>query len=207
MSDNNQIDNLSFKAYTKVIPKTEKSFKYWYLGDYIPKARQFRGVTQDNFSKTIINLKNGDSDAISFFLKKLKIFLSQELNVKNALFINAPTSKKSETNSVSKIIDLLCNEEKNYTNCSNYLCRSKDVTPSHKLRKSEREDFNMHKDSMFLKNRDNCRNQNIILIDDVITTCATLFACKEIILESYPRENWDLNGFSCVVFGRTIDID
>lgn len=203
MSDFDQIDNLTFKEYTKIMPKTEEEIKYWYLGDYIPKTRHFiSGKTQDNFSKTIINFKNGDNVSIFFFLKKLKAFLSKELMVKKALFINVPTSKQGEKNSITKIIDLLCNQEDNYINCSNYLVRSKNVTPSHKLKKSKKQDLNRHNDSIFLKNKEDFIDQNILLIDDLVTTCTTLFVCKKKILESTRPI-----GISCLVFGRTIDID
>lgn len=202
MSDNNQINNLLFKSYTKIIPRVDESFKYWYLSDYIPKKRaNFSGVKQDDFSKLIINFKNGDLVAIYFFLKKLKNFLSEQLKIKNALFISVPTSKKGEINSVNKIINFLCQQEENYTDCSNYLCRTENVTSSHKLNKSERENINRHKNSISLKNSDNFRGQNIMLIDDVVTSCTTLFVCKQKILESKPK------GFSCAVFGRTIDMN
>lgn len=179
-----------------------KKTRCWvnYLYDYIPEDNQIDENSEEVIlSKKVWDYKNGDEEARNFFNKELlKVIYEFSDNIlkfrNNQIALAAiPPSKVDKFSPLRQSIKEIkkIHEEESNThqdlklyNYGNLLTREKDVKTSHE--EGGRASFNDHMDSIVCSKRliNSASRMNIIVLDDVTTTGASMNACKRILTDN-----------------------
>jgi len=167
-----------------------KCRSHWHLKGVIVatyfKEGPIREVIHDFKYEGIFNLKQ---DLSEFMIKALKEFLP----FKNPILIPVPLHKRKLIRRGFNQAELLAKEiaaHFKFELKSNILERKKDTKSQTELKGRERR-ANV-KDAFLCKNKDEILGKKIILIDDVITTGATLNECARVLKENGAKTVWAL---------------
>ena len=171
--------------------KSTKLIIIKYIDQYFPKSRY---ESQDDFSKNIIELKNKNNNYIDIFFHLLKGKIKK--NPKTVICV-VPSSKIAKRESG---IRELAFKLKNYcqlTTGLQILHRGKDIPSKHERKSlvSYEEQYN----SLYLIDINIIKDKNVLLLDDVVTSGNTLFACSNLLLENRAKQ------ITCIVLGKTIE--
>lgn len=197
------------------MPKWTKYNPYWsqifqnfpvgpkdifYLSEYIPESKD--GKKNDYVDARSRNLvlafKQGKRDVLHYVAQKLVLELSPE-----CVLVAVPPSdaKKNGDTAVHHLIRRIVNsqtgQDKRLVDGSSCLYRTASVEPSHKGGKRS---VDKHLETIGVRNSYLLKNRNVLVLDDILTSGASMTACQ-IRLKEYVQE---IAGF---VVGKTIDID
>ena len=166
----------------------------WTLGEY--RARPLlKGHGVNDLTIRINNLKQelemdgkilgmGDSDLddVGYFHSRLHPILK-----KNIPIAIVPRHDPDERNwGLIKLVRRLYDFGPiDATTC---LVRSKKIDVQHKLKKGEREKLKRHLDSIEVRNEGLIKSKVVLLLDDIVTTGASLMACKKLLLDAGASE-------------------
>jgi len=162
-----------------------------YLNKYLPKSRY---DVQDDFSKSIIGLKNKDNNFINYFFRILKSKIAKN---PNTVICVVPSSTIAKRSSGIRELSIKLKDHCNLSMGLQIIQRGTDVTPQHERigRSSYEEQYN----SLYLIDVNLTKNKNILLLDDIITSGNTLLACSNLLLKHGAKK------IICLVLGRTIE--
>jgi predicted amidophosphoribosyltransferase len=159
----------------------------FYVGFYHPKYNYYEDTYEDNhyfneFSQYILDLKNGDLNAIIYF-KNLLLKLMEDEEI---IIITVPPHMVGESSGIQKLAKCLVRDSKSYIDATQCLERFKTVPRSSQNSASRSEDT--HLGSIRINNSSLVKNQNVILLDDVITTGSSTNACLKILAKMGAKE-------------------
>lgn len=148
----------------------------------------------DDFSNKILDLKNGKPEAVDYFLS----YLGKYLNIESQCTIVCIPSHTSYGYGKSKeIIGKLCKMKPNFKDGSSCLNRFKTIQ---KLAHKGDRSMSVHLESIELVHRELLSGQNVIILDDIITSGNSMKACRQIIQDNIK----DVGIVMCVAFGKTV---
>ena len=113
-------------------------------------------------------------------------------NFTNPLLIPIPLSKKRKKERGYNQSELLCKElsfidSMSFTFCKNVLYKSFDTKQQTKTRNRTERRNNLH-GCFTVKNKEKIKDRNIILIDDIVTTGATLLEARKVLKKSGAKK-------------------
>lgn len=176
----------------KLLSRAIKTYKYKFFKNLNVRLGDFTSLFLRNLiNKNKFNRNNLDKGLAWKDLQKIKNFPTTLLNLSASILVPVPIHKKrlrwrgfNQSELLAEIIG------KNFNIAiSKDLARIKYAKPQAKLNKEKRE--SSLKDSFVWKGN-NLKNKNIILIDDVVTTGATLNECAKILKQNGANEVWGL---------------
>lgn len=162
----------------------------FYLGFYHPRSIYHENCYNEYFneySHTILELKDGKYDAINFFLKELKYFLSDE---DLALTTVPPHTSANSSSGIRELAKQIVKSYLNFTDAVSCLERFQNSSRNHT------EDD--HLKSIKVANSSVIQDKKVILMDDVLTTGSSIQVCKKLLLEAGAKE------VKVIVLGKTI---
>lgn len=155
----------------------------FYFGFYCPKHNE----NFNEYSQTILELKDEKENAINFFLKEFRKFLGSE----DIVIVTVPPHNSSNPYSgirkLAKQIVLL------YPNLLDAVCCLERFRDS--IRNRTIED---HLKSIRVSNQSLIKEKKVILIDDVLTTGASIQACSRLLLKA------GVKSIKVIVLGKTM---
>ncbi|MEA5514759.1 phosphoribosyltransferase family protein [Nodularia sp. UHCC 0506] len=157
----------------------------FYLGFYCPTDSGYF----NEYSNTILELKDQKEDSIIFFLKEIRKFLSDE----DISIATVPSGKSSNRSSgIRELAKQLVKSYSKFTDAVFCLERFKDSNDD-RTRTIEK-----HLKTIKVANSSVIKNKKVILMDDVLTTGTSIQACKKLLLEAGAKE------IKVIVLGKTI---
>jgi hypothetical protein len=139
----------------------------FYLGFYCPKNNGYF----NEYSHTILELKNKKHDAINFFFQEFRSFLSDE----DIVIATIPSSSSANPYSgIRELAKQLVNSYSKFSDAVFCLERFKDSIFDDRT-------IENHLYSIKLTNSSIIKDKKVILIDDVLTTGASTQACKRLL--------------------------
>ncbi|MBD2485094.1 ComF family protein [Planktothrix sp. FACHB-1365] len=164
----------------------------FYLGFYHPRYIYYENCYEDNeyfneYSHTILELKDGKYDAINFFLKELKYFLSDE---DIAITTVPPHTSANSSSGIRELAKQLVKSYINFTDAVSCLERFQNS--------SRNRTKDNHLKSIKVANSSVIQDKKVILMDDVLTTGSSIQVCKTLLLEAGAKE------VKVIVLGKTI---
>ena len=146
----------------------------------------------NEFSQYILNLKDSDANAIIYF----NYILSKLMEDEEIAIVTVPPHTTGESSGIQKLARCLVRGSKNYIDAIQCLERFKTVSQSSQNPGIRSE--HTHLDSIRMNNSSLVKNQNVILLDDVITTGSSTNACLKIIAKMGAKE------VKTICLGKTI---
>lgn len=159
--------------------------KYEYIADYIPK----KSGKIDSFSDKILQLKRGDDSAIQYFAELLVTYLPE-----NQYLCVIPSSKRNGINSLE--LAVILKEKEQHWHIISCLKRIQDKG-SYANGQAQRT-LKLQYETVQCVRQEEFKGKKVILLDDIITTGKTMYACKTILKQNGVRD------IRCVVLGRTV---
>ncbi len=164
----------------------------FYLGFYHPRYIYYENYYEDNkyfneYSHTILELKDRKYDAINFFIKELKYFLSDE---DIAITTVPPHTSANSSSGIRELAKQLVKSYLNFTDAVFCLERFQNSSRNH-----TKDD---HLKSIKVANSSVIQDKKVILMDDVLTTGSSIQVCKTLLLEAGAKE------VKVIVLGKTI---
>lgn len=161
-----------------------------YLYDYIP-SRYWNSRPDDlTITKKILNLKDGYTDDINFFSKKLnpameELFLGTDMYFQDLFFLSVPSHKAYKSGSMNPVIENICTylrlEGYKVHNICDRLVRIKDHP---KLSYGGDRSVESHLETISFKYAPDIKDKFVFLFDDIFTSGNSLKACEELIMDS-----------------------
>lgn len=143
--------------------------------------------------EAIHNFKYNYISDLKYDLGQILITTLKSYFLKSSILIPVPLHKKRKAErgyNQSQLLALEISERLHLQIIDNKLVRNIFTTPQVKL--SGRERKNNIKNAFVWKGKDEIRGKNVILVDDVYTTGATLQECAKILRNSGARQIWGL---------------
>jgi len=177
----------------KIIVKLIKSFKYYFIKDLAQDlAKILISFLDDIISQDRINKVDLTAGLDWHKLQQVKILPQVILNLKNSLIIPVPLSKRRlrwRGFNQAEILARAVAENYNLELNTGKLIRMKHKKPQTKLGSVARQ---KNIQGCFAWQGENLNKQNIILIDDVVTTGATLNECAKVLKANGAGQVWGL---------------
>ncbi|WP_353932964.1 phosphoribosyltransferase family protein [Okeanomitos corallinicola TIOX110] len=164
----------------------------FYLGFYHPQYNYYEDCYEDNehfneYSHTILELKNRKHYAINFFLQKFKLFLNNE---KIAIATVPPHTSADPSSGIRDLAKQLIKLYPSFSDAVFCLERFKD---SHRNRTIDN-----HLSTIKVNKSSAIKDKKVILLDDVLTTGSSIEACKKLLLDAGAKE------VKVIVLGKTM---
>ncbi|GAX38096.1 phosphoribosyltransferase [Nodularia sp. NIES-3585] len=155
----------------------------FYLGFYCPKDSGYF----NEYSNTILELKDQKEDSINFFLKEIRNFLSDE----DISIATVPSGKSiNQSSGIRELAKQLVKSYSKFTDAVFCLERFEDSNGDRTIEK--------HLKTIKVANSSVIKNKKVILMDDVLTTGTSIQACQKLLLEAGAKE------IKVIVLGKTI---
>jgi Phosphoribosyl transferase domain len=169
----------------------------FHVGFYHPKYNYYEDTYEDNyyfneFSQRILDLKNGDFNAIIYF-KDLLLKLIEDEGI---VIATVPPHTPGKYSGIQELARCLVRDSKNYIDAIQCLERCKTVPQS--SRNSVGRSEQTHLDSIEMNNSLLIKDKNVVLLDDVITTGSSTNACQKILFKMGAKE------VKIICLGKTI---
>lgn len=162
-------------------------FKYWISGN---GEERIHNPNFDEFSKNILNLKNGQEYAITYFLNRLKGHLGDDFVV-----CCVPSHDPENTQSGIQIVaQKLANPMSGIVDGTGCLVRTRKIA---KLSGGGNRNIDVHLNSMEVRSPKVIHNKEVLLLDDVTTTHGSLLACKQLLQQAGAK------CVQCLALGQT----
>lgn len=163
-----------------------KYFKYWIY----PDGEKIRNPNFDDFSSAILNLKNEEEYAITYFFNRLSNVLDD-----NFVVCYVPSHDPEKTHSgIRTLAQRLATHKPNVVDGTGCLVRTKKIP---KLASGGNRSIAVHLGSLSVVNPELIRNKDVLLLDDVTTTHGSLLACKQLLQQAGAKS------VQCVALGQT----
>jgi hypothetical protein len=163
------------------------SFEVAYYDDYYP----MRFGREHEPSQRLLRFKRGDSGAIDFYAEKVLPYFR-----KGVTLCCAPSSSKNRWGSgLVALLDKLSGS----VPCAVYtdlICRTKSIE---KQSISNIRNLDINLDTMTVVKAERCRDRDIVVVDDVVSSGTTLRACTELLWQAQAAS------VSCVTMCKTIN--
>jgi predicted amidophosphoribosyltransferase len=158
------------------LPSTDS----YYLQDYHSR-RGGANPLHDDYSRTILDLKDCDPTAVNYFLEKLNIILGGNFTI-----VTIPSHDAGATYSgMTKLSEELIKVNPTIINGTSCLIRHLSI-PKLAHTKGFR-DPQIIRDSLRLYNSQILENQDVLILDDVTTSGNSLYIGREFINQAGPR--------------------
>jgi ComF family protein len=133
-------------------------------------------IYENEIQKLIRGIKYHNQKDLAFFQAQIMYDYWKNLPISNENFLIIPTPLYAKREKKRKYNHMLLVAEEfakltNYQVCNSLITRIKDTKPQYKLTKKQREK-NLH--NAFACNTQNYNQENILLIDDILTTGSTI---------------------------------
>ena len=163
------------------------SFDVAYYDDYYP----VRYGREHEPSKRLLRFKRGDSRAIDFYAEKVLPYFR-----KGVTLCCAPSSSKNKWGpGLVSLLDKLSRS----VPCAvytNLICRTETLE---KQSLGGSRDLSMNLGTMTVVEAERCRDKDVVILDDVVSSGSTLCACTELLWQAQAAS------VSCVTMTKTID--
>lgn len=160
----------------------------YYFDDYVPFSH---GQQVSGFDKKIMDLKdystvdwkvNKQGESRRYFLRLLGNVFRE--NITDVVICRIPRSKMHvQENHIYTICKDLCSQ-RDIIDGTKVLQRIADVDVAHL---NGTRNMEKHLASIAVRNKELIRNKKVILVDDVITSGSTMYACKQLLLGAGAR--------------------
>jgi hypoxanthine phosphoribosyltransferase len=157
----------------------------FYLGFYHPHPQDNKYFNE--YSSTILELKNRKDRAINFFLQEFKHFL---INEDIAITTVPPSTSTKPSSGTRDLAQQLVNSYYNFTDAVFCLERFQNSNCNRTL--------DNHLRTIKVNNPSVIKDKKVILMDDVLTTGSSIQACKKLLIESGVKE------VKIIVLGKTM---
>lgn len=163
-----------------------KYFKYWIYVD----GEKTRNPNFDDFSSAILNLKNEEEYAITYFFNRLDGVLGDTFVV-----CYVPSHDPEKTHSgIRTLAQRIANAKPNVVDGTACLVRTQKIP---KLASGGNRSTAVHLNSLKVVNPELIRGKDVLLLDDVTTTHGSLLACKQLLMQAGAKT------VQCVALGQT----
>lgn len=166
---------INYKLKTR---ESSKTIKIQYIIDYMPSYL----TSDDELSKKIIDLKNYQPESINFWTE----IVCQTLKENQPFLISCCPPSETIKNSGIKLLAQKVGIKKNLDMGVDLLFRSETVEKQHKRRKTIEEIKNTVK--LIVDGEKIILNRHIFLLDDIISSGNTIYACSQILLSHGARK-------------------
>lgn len=168
-----------YKIIDNYTLKTEPDSGAVFLFYYHP-YRRGNNPEFDEISEKILKFKEDDSEVVYEYFKILNLFLKENIT----LCCVPSHDENKKDGSLCSLINKLT-EKDIRTNAGKCLVRIKTIG---KLSHGNPRDIKIHLESIKVQNVDLIKNQEVLIIDDVLTTGNSLKACKILLLDAGARD-------------------
>jgi predicted amidophosphoribosyltransferase len=163
-----------------------KYFKYWLYAN----EGKTRNPNFDDFSGAILNLKNEEEYAITYFLNRLKEMLGD-----NFVVCYVPSHDPEKTRSgIRTLAQRVANAKTSIVDGTGCLVRTQKIP---KLASGGSRSIDVHLRSLKVENPELIQGKDVLILDDVTTTHGSLLACKQILQQAGAKF------VQCVALGQT----
>lgn len=149
-------------------------------------------IDHDNSYLILRALKNKDQFYLEFLAKRLLSVLETKNKI---IFCRIPSSNKDNEGGCYDIIKMICKNNSNFIDGSSYIQRIKSIPSAHKF---NLRDKNIHLATSKLVNPELLDNQDVLLIDDIMTTGNSVAAYSNLIYK-----NSNPKSLTVFIFGVT----
>lgn len=194
-----QLLDLIYKKHCYFCRRTEENTRFcskcYRKIQFLPFARlkNINGIDvysavlyKDNIVKMIRGLKYHNQKELAYFQAKMMFEYWEKLNVskKDFTIIPVPISKKREKERHYNHMSLVAKEFSKMTGYEineTLVERIKDTKPQYKLTKKERAANLIDAFSVITDNIENCKEKNLLIFDDILTTGSTVAEISKIL--------------------------
>lgn len=147
-----------------------KNVPIYAVGNYIPK----KSGSQNDFSRQVIEFKNGKSTAITFFSREVYRLIGEAGIINHSLYLaTVPSSTAGKAHAGFGEMIKLLSQHLNIKNTGNLIIRVQSKEPAHKGG-SRSKALARNTSKVPLEIAKQISGQNVILLDDVTTTTQSL---------------------------------
>lgn len=199
-----------FIKYSKIIFGNDRryknlinlDFKYnvknnlYYIHDYNSKSTDEEFYNEDQGTKYLLKLKNGDSNAINHYSELIAKFISNSVpENRDYVVLCVPSSDKDSKSCMNYCIetiknnpDMISNKKIHMVSGEQELLRTKSIPKAHRVAVKERPSLKDNMDSLCYRSKSENKVDNTevvaVLIDDIATTCTSINACEKLLITS-----------------------
>ena len=188
------LDNYATNKYDflRFVSPIEEKNNIYYIADYYPKRNKDISNQSRLLYETFIRIKNGTYDFdfikqkyVINFPNKIEAFLNRlsgEWIICTVPGHNESSNLYKNISNIAKLLDMK-EYDPRFSRINDLIFRAKESTPKH-LQDHRDNDFREDLKTLEISDKYDIRNKDIIVVDDITTSGATLIACK-VLLKKY----------------------